>query len=80
MIKEDGMTNGMEKKVLDYMVELKRSGADIVTWKVTDKNLVMYDEDGRRTMVRLSDIEEELKHEGFLSEREYLDTLARLRP
>ena len=74
------MTNGMEKKVLDYMVELKRSGADIVTWKVTDKNLVMYDEDGRRTMVRLSDIEEELKHEGFLSEREYLDTLARLRP
>lgn len=50
------MTLKDSKKVIDYMMGLKRAGNMISHWKVTEKNLIMFDLDDNRTMIPLKNI------------------------
>lgn len=48
---------GMEsKKIIDFLVKKKQEGMDISYWKVTEKNIVIYDLNDKRTLISLSEV------------------------
>jgi hypothetical protein len=49
------MTNRQTKMVMDYMVQKRREGADFTGgWKLTDKSLVTFDTNNKRTIIPLT--------------------------
>ncbi len=50
------MTNAESKKIIDYLVEQKKNGMEISYWKVTKKNIVIYDLNDKRTLIPLSSV------------------------
>lgn len=44
------------KKIIEFLVKKKQEGMEISYWKVTKKNIVIYDLNDKRTLISLSEV------------------------